>query len=82
MLNANNTVQAIDLKAKPPAVKGSQVQVGNAPNSIVINGDYAYVSNEGGRVATPSDFTNISNGTPIVANTVNGARRDRHGFGA
>jgi YVTN family beta-propeller protein len=72
VLNANNTVQAIDLKAKPPAVKGSQVPVGNAPNSIVINGDYAYVSNEGGRVATPNDFTNISNGTPIVANTVNG----------
>jgi YVTN family beta-propeller protein len=73
VLNANNTVQPIDLRAKPPTLKGSQFQVGNAPNSIVIDGSTAYVSNEGGRVATSADFTNISNGTPIVANTVNGS---------
>ena len=73
VLNANNTLQAIDLKAKPPVTSGSQLQVGNAPNSVVVYNGFAYVSNEGGRVATSSDFTNVSNGTPIVANTVNGS---------
>src|SRR6202012_5428650 len=53
--------------------KGSPVPVGNAPNSVVTNGQYVYVTNEGGRVATSSDFTNDSSGTPIVADRVNGS---------
>ena len=73
LLNGNNTLQAIDLTANPPVTKGTQVRVGNAPNAVVLNGNYAYVSNEGGRVATPNDFTNVSNGTPIVASTANGS---------
>ncbi len=73
LLNGNNTLQAIDLTANPPVTKGTQIRVGNAPNSVVLNGNYAYVSNEGGRVATPRDFTNVSNGTPIVASTENGS---------
>ena len=72
VLNANNTVQPVDLTIDPPQLKGRQIKVGNAPNSIVLNGTMAYVSNEGGRPATPTDFTNVSNGTPIVANTTNG----------
>ncbi len=32
----------------------------------VVHGKYAYVSNEGGRPATNEDFTNYSDGTPIV----------------
>ena len=36
------------------------------PNSIVLAGNVAYVSNEGGRVATKNDFTDISSGTKIV----------------
>ena len=62
-LNANNTVGVINL------FKGtldSQIPVGNAPNSIVVKGDFAYVTNEGGRRATSSDFTNLSDGAPIV----------------
>ncbi|MGI4797106.1 MAG: bifunctional YncE family protein/alkaline phosphatase family protein, partial [Janthinobacterium lividum] len=66
-LNANNTVGVIDL-GKNTLV--SQIRVGNAPNSIVVKGNFAYVSNEGGRIATPSDFTNLSDGTPIVVNPV------------
>ena len=66
-LNANNTVGVINL-ARGTVV--SQIPVGNAPNSIVVKGDFAYVSNEGGRPATASDFTNLSDGTPIVANPV------------
>jgi YVTN family beta-propeller protein len=73
VLNANNTVQPVDLTIDPPQLKGKQIRVGNAPNSIVISGTTAYVSNEGGRQAVPADFTNVSNGTPIVASKVNGS---------
>ena len=72
VLNANNTLQPVDLKVSPPQLKGTQVRVGNAPNSVVLEGKFAYVSNEGGRIATPQDFTNISNGTPIVASRESG----------
>jgi YVTN family beta-propeller protein len=76
LLNQNNTLQAVDLTnvaTNGAAVtKGSAVPVGNAPNSVVMNGKYAYVTNEGGRVATSSDFTNSSSGTPIVASRENG----------
>jgi YVTN family beta-propeller protein len=72
LLNQNDTLAKIDLtKSKP--VEQKQVRVGNAPHSIVINGQYAYVSNEGGRAATESDFQIYSAGTEIVANDVNGS---------
>jgi len=64
-LNAANTLGVIDLTASPAALV-AQIPVGNAPNSVVIRGQYAYVSNEGGRPATSDDFTNVSDGTPIV----------------
>ena len=77
LLNQNNTMQPIDLTTVATAgsvtTKGAPVSVGNAPNSVVVNGQYVYVTNEGGRVATSSDFTNDSSGTPIVANRVNGS---------
>src|SRR6266446_1673778 len=58
----------IDLTAPPP-VQGTQIRVGNAPHSILINraGTTAYISNEGGRAATATDFQIYSAGTPIVA---------------
>src|SRR6204780_2860020 len=65
ILNATNTLGVIDLVASPARLT-SQIPVGNAPNSVVIHGKYAYVSNEGGRPATGEDFTNNSDGTPIV----------------
>lgn len=64
-LNAANTLGVIDLTATPAKLIG-QIPVGNAPNSVVVRGNYAYVSNEGGRPATSADFTNYSDGTPIV----------------
>ncbi len=64
-LNAANTLGVIDL-ASSPAKLIKQVPVGNAPNSVVVYGKYAYVTNEGGRPATKSDFTNQSDGTPLV----------------
>src|SRR6185437_8735933 len=64
-LNAANTLGVIDLTATPAKLI-EQIPVGNAPNSVVVRGNYAYVSNEGGRPATSADFTNYSDGTPIV----------------
>jgi YVTN family beta-propeller protein len=64
-LNAANTLGVIDLSVSPAKLT-AQIPVGNAPNSVVIHGKYAYISNEGGRPATSEDFTNDSDGTPIV----------------
>ncbi len=64
-LNAANTLGVIDLSASP-AKLAAQIPVGNVPNSVVIHGNFAYISNEGGRPATAGDFTNDSDGTPIV----------------
>jgi YVTN family beta-propeller protein len=74
LLNQNNTLTKIDLTAKPPK-QGKEIRMGNAPHSIVItsNGKTAYVSNEGGREATSSDFQVNSAGTEIVADPVVGA---------
>ena len=49
------------------------VHVGNAPRQVVLVGNDAFVSNEGGRPAKPGDFTNESDGTAIVANKSTGA---------
>src|SRR5580700_2538097 len=72
LLNQNDTLTQIDLTAK---TQGTQIRVGNAPHSIVINsaGTTAYVSNEGGRAATESDFQINSAGTEIVADPFVGA---------
>ncbi len=74
LLNQNDTLTTIDLTKTPPT-QGTQIRVGNAPHSIVINpaGTTAYVSNEGGRAATQLDFQINSAGTEIVADSVVGA---------
>jgi YVTN family beta-propeller protein len=83
-LNANNSVGIVTLATQ--ALSSTQIPVGNAPNSIVINpaGTFAYVTNEGGRVCgggavnnpltstCGSDFTDLSDGTGIVADSYNG----------
>ena len=72
LLNQNDTLTQIDLSSM---TQGQQIRVGNAPHSIVISSDgkTAYVSNEGGRAATESDFQIWSAGTEIVADPVVGA---------
>jgi len=72
LLNQNDTLTKIDLASKQ---EGTPIRVGNAPNSIVINqtGTTAYISNEGGRAATESDFQIYSAGTEIVADEQVGA---------
>lgn len=64
-LNAVNMLGVIDLTSSPAKLT-KQIPVGNVPNSVVIRGKYAYVTNEGGRPATSDDFTNDSDGTAIV----------------
>ena len=51
------------------------IPVGNAPRQVVLanHGRDAFVSNEGGRPARRGDFTDESDGTPIVASRVTGA---------
>jgi YVTN family beta-propeller protein len=65
-LNIANTLGVINLAT---ATLQTQIPVGNAPNSVVVSADghYAYVTNEGGRIANPGDFTDTSAGTAIVA---------------
>jgi YVTN family beta-propeller protein len=70
VLNVANTLGIVDLTASPAKLI-DQIPVGNAPNSVVIRGQYAYVSNEGGRPAASDDFTNDSDGTPIVVDRKN-----------
>lgn len=72
LLNQNDTLTQINLQTNQ---QGTQIRVGNAPHSIVIaaNGKTAYVSNEGGRAATASDFQIYSAGTEIVADPFVGA---------
>ena len=59
-----NSVGIIDLATNKFM---GQIAVQNAPKSIVVVGDLAYVTNEGGRPAKPGEYTDPSAGTPIVA---------------
>jgi len=68
-LNFDNELGVIDVQSQQLV---AQIPVGNAPFGVVIDGNVAYVSNQGGRRATPNDFTNLSAGTSIVADPESG----------
>ena len=68
-LNGYNTLGVLDTSTNT-LVK--QIPVGNAPRQVIIDGNEAWVSNEGGRPATGGDFTNLSDGTAIVSNRKTG----------
>jgi YVTN family beta-propeller protein len=70
-LNGNNTLAEINTQTNA-LIK--TIRVGNAPRQVVLadHGTVAYVSNEGGRRATKAGFTNMSDGTPIVASRQTG----------
>jgi YVTN family beta-propeller protein len=68
-LSRLNTIGVINVATQTLV---SQIAVGNAPYGITVVGNKAYVSNEGGRVATSGDFTNNSSGTQIVADPSSG----------
>ncbi len=64
VLNMVNSLGLIDLTKRKFIRK---IAVGNAPCGIAIVGDFAYVTNQGGRHANPGEFTDLSAGTAIVA---------------
>ncbi len=70
--NGLNTLAEIDTSTDTVT---NQIAVGNAPRQVVLSADgtTAYVSNEGGRPANTTDFTNLSDGTPIVSDPSTGA---------
>ncbi|SFJ12274.1 40-residue YVTN family beta-propeller repeat-containing protein [Paenibacillus sp. UNC496MF] len=63
-LNRDNTLGVLDLQTYQLTAR---IPVGSAPTSVVVSGNFAYVTNVGGRTAEPGDFTVDSSGTPIVA---------------
>jgi YVTN family beta-propeller protein len=69
-LSGNNTLGIFDIATQKLV---DEIPVGNAPYGVVVVGNKAYVSNEGGRPATAGDFTNKSDGTDIVADKQSGA---------
>jgi YVTN family beta-propeller protein len=68
-LNGYNTLAVLDTATNTIT---KQIPVGNAPRQVIIDGNEAYVSNEGGRPANSGDFTNVSDGTAIVSNRSTG----------
>jgi YVTN family beta-propeller protein len=69
-LNGSNTLGVVNTATNKVE---TEIPVGNAPRQVVLAGNTAYVSNEGGRPAKPGDTTNLSDGTPIVSSPVTGA---------
>ena len=69
-LNGSNALGVINTSTDEVE---KEIPVGNAPRQVVLDGNTAYVSNEGGRPARPGETTNLSDGTPIVSSPVTGA---------
>lgn len=68
-LSRSNALGVIDLATQKVV---AQIPVGNAPWGVAVDGTSVYVTNEGGRPATPGDFTNDSSGTAVVADPGSG----------
>jgi YVTN family beta-propeller protein len=69
-LNGANALGVIDTSTNT-LVK--QIPVGIAPRQVVLVGNRAFVSNEGGRVPQPGDPTNLTDGSAAVVDPVTGA---------
>jgi len=67
--NVYNNLDVVDLATQQIL---AQIPVGNAPFTVMVVGNYAYVTNQGGRTAVPGDFINYSAGTAIVADPQSG----------
>jgi YVTN family beta-propeller protein len=61
-LNRDNSLGVID----PQTGALTKVAVENAPTSVLVNGNLAYVTNQGGRKAQAGDTTVDSSGTQVV----------------
>ncbi|TVX98972.1 bifunctional YncE family protein/alkaline phosphatase family protein [Paenibacillus cremeus] len=62
-LNRDNSLGVVDLQTNQLTAR---IPVGNAPTSVIVNGNTAYVTNVGGRKAQAEDLTVDSSGTPVV----------------
>jgi YVTN family beta-propeller protein len=69
-LNGSNTLGVVNTATNEIE---KEIPVGNAPRQVVVDGNTAYVSNEGGRPAKPGETTNLSDGTPILSSPTTGA---------
>ena len=69
VLSRNNALGVLDLETGRWT---AQIKVGNAPHAVIVKGDTAYVSNQGGRPAKAGETTVNSSGTPIVADKTSG----------
>jgi YVTN family beta-propeller protein len=69
-INGNDTLGVIDTATNELT---KEIPVGNAPREVVIVGDKAFVSDQGGRKAVAGDTTNNSDGTAIVSDPSTGA---------
>jgi YVTN family beta-propeller protein len=68
-LSRNNTLGIVNLKTKQLE---SQIPVGIAPYTVLINENIAYVSNWGGRQPRPGDKTGPSGGSNVVVDPKTG----------
>ncbi len=69
-LSRNNSLAVIDQETRKVL---SEIPVGVAPFTVLVDGDFAYVSNWGGRRAKPGDKTANSSGTQVVIDPATGA---------
>lgn len=69
-LNANNSLGVVDTRTNTLL---REIPVGIAPRQVVLVGDTAFVSNEGGRKPRAGEATNLTANTPVVADKVTGA---------
>ena len=69
-LNGTNQVGVLDERTNAFT---ATIAVGIAPRQLALVGGKLFVSNEGGRPAKAGDETNLSYGTPVVADRVTGA---------
>lgn len=69
-LNRDNSLGVIDPQAGTVTAK---IPVENAPTSVLVDGNTAYVTNQGGRLAKNSDTTVDSSGTKVVVDPKTGA---------
>jgi len=70
VLNRDNSVGVVDPQT---GQLSTRIPVGNAPTSIVVNGNIAYVTNQGGRAAKAGDTTVDSSGSSVVVDPTTGA---------
>jgi YVTN family beta-propeller protein len=71
-LSETNEIAVVDLMKKKVRAR---IAVGMAPHSVVLAGNYAIVSNRGGRRPRSGDFTNRSAGSPIVSTRESGTAK-------